>query len=491
MTEISCTIKQARCTFIVTHVIRRFLLEISYTMPPRFVPHRWLSCYDVTLAALRMLDVFSVFYFAFVPKEDFSVYHGIILSIYRNKSLGEQSKARLSDLLKGLRAKNMTEDGKKRKARIVQQLFTMRTQTRLIMSFYVAVLLILKKYVCLFESKQPLIHRLHEEQVSVFLEFLACFVCPESLEDITISQLLGMDFSDVALHQKKGDMFIGAGTKKVVAELRLKYKDSLVGDFFQQALTAYMDCANYMRGKLPLNNNLLRNAAALDPCNRKKSSSLKKLKRLPSLVPNVLRDLELEAYEQEVHAFQVALNLPNPMLENGKPVRIDSWWASVSSTGKFPALCKLGLALLTCFHGPQVEASFSMMGDILDSRSARMNVKTYAAIQTVKYHLLANEKSAVGFFKRGDPLRSPIRANIVRSVQRARGLYGRELEEEKKVREERAVAKKVQTAGKAARAKLALELAERSAKENHLKLLQKKRKAAAARKPAQKKRKLE
>ena len=53
------------------------------------------------------------------------------------------------------------------------------------------------------------------------------------------------------------------------------------------------------------------------------------------------------------------------------------------------------------------------------------------------------------------------------------------------------MAKKVRTAGKAARAKMALELAERSAKENHLKLLQKKRKAAAARKPAQKKRKLE
>ena len=239
------------------------------------------------------------------------------------------------------------------------------------------------------------------------------------VENITVSKLLEMDFSDFGLHQKKDDMFIGAGTRKVVTELRLKYKDSLVGDFLKQALTAYTDTGNDMRGKLPLNNNLLRDAAALDPCNRCKSSSLKKLKRLPSLVPNVLDDKELEAYEHEVHAFQVALNLPNPMLENDKPVRVDSWWAAVSTTGKFPALCRLALALLTCFHGPQVEASFSLMGDILDSRSAKMNIKTYAAIQTVKYHLKANEKSAVDFFKREDALRSPLKINIVRGVQRS------------------------------------------------------------------------
>ena len=42
-------------------------------------------------------------------------------------------------------------------------------------------------------------------------------------------------------------------------------------------------------------------------------------------------------------------------------------------------------ALLTIFHGPRVESSFSVMGEVMDKKSGRMNMSTYTAIQTVKY----------------------------------------------------------------------------------------------------------
>ena len=46
-------------------------------------------------------------------------------------------------------------------------------------------------------------------------------------------------------------------------------------------------------------------------------------------------------------------------------------------------------ALLTIFHGPRVESSFSVMGEVMDKKSGRMNISTYTAIQTVKYSLNA------------------------------------------------------------------------------------------------------
>ena len=46
-------------------------------------------------------------------------------------------------------------------------------------------------------------------------------------------------------------------------------------------------------------------------------------------------------------------------------------------------------ALLTIFHGPRVESSFSVMGEVMDKKSGRMNMSTYSAIQTVKYSLNA------------------------------------------------------------------------------------------------------
>ena len=37
---------------------------------------------------------------------------------------------------------------------------------------------------------------------------------------------------------------------------------------------------------------------------------------------------------------------------------------------KYPLLSKMSLALLTIFHGPRVESSFSVMGDVMDKSLA-------------------------------------------------------------------------------------------------------------------------
>uniref|UniRef100_A0A8C5BWR0 Sulfotransferase n=1 Tax=Gadus morhua TaxID=8049 RepID=A0A8C5BWR0_GADMO len=46
-----------------------------------------------------------------------------------------------------------------------------------------------------------------------------------------------------------------------------------------------------------------------------------------------------------------------------------TWLAKVFNSQKFPALSKVVKAALSIFHGPLVEASFNLMGDIIDPKS--------------------------------------------------------------------------------------------------------------------------
>ena len=57
------------------------------------------------------------------------------------------------------------------------------------MNFFIAVLPIMKEYVCLFQSHEPLIHLLHDKQEQVFKDFMACFVKSENLVHKTAKQL--------------------------------------------------------------------------------------------------------------------------------------------------------------------------------------------------------------------------------------------------------------------------------------------------------------
>ena len=77
----------------------------------------------------------------------------------------------------------------------------------------------------------------------------------------------------------------------------------------------------------------------------------------------------------------------SPALVEKKLVRADTQWFKLKD--KYSLLSKMSSALLTIFHGPRVESSFSVMGEVMDKKSGRMNMSTYTAIQTVKYSLNA------------------------------------------------------------------------------------------------------
>ena len=88
---------------------------------------------------------------------------------------------------------------------------------------------------------------------------------------------------------------------------------------------------------------------------------------------DVLSSTDLEDYEKECRKIMVDPTLP-PALVEEKFVRADTWWFKLKD--QYFLLSKLSLTLLTIFHGPRLKSSFSVMGDVLDKKSGRMNVST-------------------------------------------------------------------------------------------------------------------
>jgi hypothetical protein len=142
-----------------------------------------------------------------------------------------------------------------------------------------------------------------------------------------------------------------------------------------------------------------------------------------SIMPSIHR------FHREVHAFSVNSYL------NLEVARIDHWWAAVTKTNKYPILCKVAWAALTIFHGPKVESTFSLMGDILNPQCSRLKTSSVSAIQTVKYHLKAHGKSAIEYFRRG--AEEKVDAALVQNMKMASHRRTKVLEEKKKKLEER------------------------------------------------------
>ena len=75
--------------------------------------------------------------------------------------------------------KNLSKDGKARKGRMREKLFHTKTKTKLQMSLFSTSLMAMKKFVKVFQQEEPVVYRIHTEQLNVFMEFLIDFVKAE------------------------------------------------------------------------------------------------------------------------------------------------------------------------------------------------------------------------------------------------------------------------------------------------------------------------
>ena len=97
---------------------------LQFSMPEKYVPHRWLSVYDVTVDTVRLLDAYIIFYFAFITsKEDRSMYLPRVVGILHGRKCSAEARHRIREIREHLRDKKLTDNGKLRKKKILSYLF--------------------------------------------------------------------------------------------------------------------------------------------------------------------------------------------------------------------------------------------------------------------------------------------------------------------------------------------------------------------------------
>lgn len=160
--------------------------------------------------------------------------------------------------------------------------------------------------------------------------------------------------------------------------------------------TAYVACAKSLQKKMPINNPILKGCAALCWTVRRSSTAERYLKGLAKVTVTtfdsktqkqakkhvLVQPDDCEAFENEVVLYTTTPSIPTP----APGTSIDAYWAQMDTT-KFPLLTAVAKKLVSAFHGPAVEASFSSMGEILHAGCSQMDISTYSAIQCVRYFL--------------------------------------------------------------------------------------------------------
>lgn len=174
---------------------------------------------------------------------------------------------------------------------------------------------------------------------------------------------------------------------------------------YKSVRTAYLSSAKTLLDKLPLGNAFLQSVTALDPSG---DHDPQKLESIVSSLDFVIREAEKDQAEDEIRGFSVDKELPSCQQE------IISWWEEVGI--KYPHLKKVAVAALSCFHGPMVESSFNHMKDVIDNKAGSMDISTFSACQSVKYHLKSASQTAVSFFARKEISHTAIDPKLVQNM---------------------------------------------------------------------------
>ena len=403
------------------------LLGRKATIPTQRIAHRWLSSYDVALRNRGMLIPLTIFYFAWLDKSAQTLYQSLYFDIL--KTMSKPARKRVIEISGILSKKNLTDLGLKRKKRIAEKLFDTRKTTILYMGLYCSILPMFKSFVLMFEQKEPMVHRLHDELTELFRLFLACFIKHEAIKDLNAKKLAGLDVEDSTKHLPTYQVYVGQEAEIQLHDMDKEEKTT----FFTKVKEAYVDAGKYMQRTFPLGNTILHCMSALDPKAQGHSVTHSALKRLLRHFPTILEEEEEEEYLKEIGRIQV-----DPLLPGVEQfLRLDHWWAH--TIPEYPVLGKVVKAALSIFTGPRIEQSFSAMNDIINPKTNRLKISTFAAIQDVKYHLKTQQKTSIELYTREDIHRSPVDKSMMFHLQTA---YGRHTRKERARNEAKAAKEK-------------------------------------------------
>ena len=77
------------------------MLGIKFTMPQRYISHRWLSVYDVTIDMLRMFDAYTLFYYSWVVAMDIdkAKHMPVVVEVYHRLKVTKESRDRVNEIM--------------------------------------------------------------------------------------------------------------------------------------------------------------------------------------------------------------------------------------------------------------------------------------------------------------------------------------------------------------------------------------------------------
>ena len=432
------------------------ILRVPYHVPKEYVPHRWLSILEVLDDNMKMLDAFFVIYSCFIPNYLQNAYKDIVNPIKEKASESGRKRIREIDLLLKKKMRTLTKEGKMRKERIVEKLHFKMNHTLLHLHLYMDILPMFKSCILVLEQKVPLVHRLHDEHITLVTHFLGCFMKHEELHSLSGPQIKKLNLDDKNLLLPLNQVYTGGHkTHKLIANLDAKHanrsqqiqyaveglpmmelpvlRENSDGQKFVKSLQkAYIESAKYIIKKLPLDNRVLRHMSITDPAVIGDSEAAFYLKKLPSHFPTILTEDELDVYMTEASRLQLDRSLPPRTDKAGTDRRLDHWWTDIFVSGKYPMLSKIMKAVLSIFCSPHVEQSFSVMNNIITSKSNRTDVSTYSAIQHVKYDLKVEKETTLTKYHRSNKRFSPVDIPLCYHIQTSARRYKVELEKKSK-----------------------------------------------------------
>ncbi|XP_076461470.1 uncharacterized protein LOC143293961 [Babylonia areolata] len=212
-----------------TQLCQEILRAIWGISPERYVPHRWLSVFDVALDTLRIN-----------PQQMWCVRHWQ-RKCAENYVQCEQEAVRIHQRWQREKISHFQ-----------------RMKTVAILNFYVAVLPEIKKYVMFFQRKEPSMHLLHSKQHELFNNFCSLFLRPEWLQGRPSAVDLNKEENFLPVRQ----MFVGSKTTEV---LQTKEGQSFKKEFLLLACKAYTAAGVHLQHKMPIDNKALKLISALDP----------------------------------------------------------------------------------------------------------------------------------------------------------------------------------------------------------------------------------
>nr|XP_047145782.1 uncharacterized protein LOC124818745 isoform X1 [Hydra vulgaris] len=263
--------------------LRTFLKKIyqitgvTYNTPKQRVCHRWLSVLDCTLPMLEMMPAFTLIYSSWLSKQDISLYKDESDKIL--KRLSNQSKKLIEKIKCKMQQKKLTKQGAERKARIVKSLFFRRNETLLYINLYVEILPIFKSFILTFEQKEPLVHRIYDEQIELVKTILTCFIKPKMIKNITGEKLKFLNLKDKKMYRHSNYIYLGSNAEKYLSRILIRNPD-FKSSFLKTLLKAYLESSVYLLNKLPFNNPLLKCLSAIDPMSQGHEITERMLKKL-------------------------------------------------------------------------------------------------------------------------------------------------------------------------------------------------------------------